>query len=336
MNGSVIHRSSASMALVLALLVVLAAPTLVACGGSNQTSTSQPTATPSASPSGSAAIVQAGTIVFAKGTPEKYDTYSIATDGTGVKRLTKGAAAEPSGWSPDGKQILYMSGGQTWIMKANGSDKRRLTSGDRGAIWPTFSPDAKRIAFCNTFHVSTNDGLPPAHVWVMDADGGNPRQVTRGNGNDFFPAWGPDGRIYFLHKGPLRTWSSLDGDVYSVRPDGKDLKRVTRLEHIVGFGLSPDGKTLAVHDTEQYSILLVPVDGSSAPKKVVGEEVRIERMCPAWSPDGTALALAHQCLIADYTGVTKDSEVYVVNTDGSGLATVPNAQGGYSVVWRPD
>jgi Tol biopolymer transport system component len=342
--------SAVAATLVAALLLLPLTLTLVACGGSDTTPSSSPAgaasppgaaASPGAATGSPAAIaVHPGTIVFARlhraASGDKYDAWTASTDGADLVRLTRGRMAEPTGWSPDGKKILSMVDGQTWVMNADGSHQRQLTDSRLGALWAVFSPDGKRIAFSNNFHTYGDDGLPPAHINVMNADGSGARVVTRGGANDMIPTWGPDGMIYFLRKPQTRSWYSPDGDVYAVRPDGSGLVRVTKMEHVGGFALSPDGKTLAVHDTAQYRIVLLQVDGGGTPFTLVSEDLRIDLVQPAWSPDGKAVALAHQALITDGDTLDDTSEIYVVNADGSGLTAVPNVTGAYSVSWRPE
>ena len=68
--------------------------------------------------------------------------------------------------------------------------------------WPVWSPDGKRIAF-----TSNRDGN--YEIYVMDADGGNPHNLTRCSAQDNFATWSPDGKkIAFI--------SNRDGgsDVY--------------------------------------------------------------------------------------------------------------------------
>lgn len=54
---------------------------------------------------------------------------------------------------------------------------------------PQFSPDGRKIAFCSDRSTSATE------IWMADADGTHPEQITRGPGRfQCFPAWSPDGR----------------------------------------------------------------------------------------------------------------------------------------------
>jgi hypothetical protein len=73
--------------------------------------------------------------------------------GTLVK-LTKDGRASGPRWSPNGKQIAYIDRGNLWVMKANGSHKKRLTVGAPRYIdsRPTWSPNGRYLAFVRTGH----------------------------------------------------------------------------------------------------------------------------------------------------------------------------------------
>jgi TolB protein len=67
-----------------------------------------------------------------------------------------------------------------------GGDRRDLLTGGLNN-WPAVAPDGGRIAF-----TSNRDG--DFDVWVMNADGGAARNLTRRPGLDLRPSWSPDGR----------------------------------------------------------------------------------------------------------------------------------------------
>nr|WP_296076805.1 hypothetical protein [uncultured Actinoplanes sp.] len=62
-------------------------------------------------------------------------------------RLTRGGGYARPRWSPDGTQLAFLKAGQLWVMRADGSAKRRLTT--RAAAGPSWAPDGKSIAFAS-------------------------------------------------------------------------------------------------------------------------------------------------------------------------------------------
>ena len=74
-----------------------------------------------------------------------------------------------------------------WMMNADGSGLRPMTSGDHADTEPRFSPDGKRLLFTSNRGGSTQ-------LWVMPTDGGEPRQLTTFGPGISGAEWSPDGR----------------------------------------------------------------------------------------------------------------------------------------------
>ena len=82
-----------------------------------------------------------------------------------------------------------------------------------------FSPDGRRIAFCSQ---RSGDAI---EVWVADADGSTPTQLTHGPGRwQCSPMWSPDGRRLAFES------QSLDGSwhIWTVDAEGGTLQQVTK------------------------------------------------------------------------------------------------------------
>jgi len=82
-----------------------------------------------------------------------------------------------------------------------------------------FSPDGRRIAFCSQ---RSGDAI---EVWVADADGSTPTQLTHGPGRwQCSPMWSPDGRrIAFESQSPDGSWH-----IWTVDTEGGTLQQVTK------------------------------------------------------------------------------------------------------------
>jgi len=96
--------------------------------------------------------------------------------------------------SPDGRQLVFSLLGDLYRMPIDGGAATRITSGPAWEVQPRWSPDGSRIAF-------TSDRGGGNNLWTVDANGGDPVQVTK---EDFRllnnPAWTPDGRFIIGRK----------------------------------------------------------------------------------------------------------------------------------------
>jgi len=79
----------------------------------------------------------------------KPQVYLRAATGA-VKRLTTGMDAAHPQLSPDRELVAFDSGNAIWLVRTDGTGLRRLSDGDAAETWPTFSPDGNRIAFSST------------------------------------------------------------------------------------------------------------------------------------------------------------------------------------------
>jgi imidazolonepropionase-like amidohydrolase/Tol biopolymer transport system component len=110
--------------------------------------------------------------------------------------------------SPDGSTLVFDVLGDLYTLPVTGGRATRITSGPAYDVQPQRSPDGTRIAF-------TSDRDGGDNLWVVDADGSNPEQVS---GESFRlvngPAWTPDGRYLLGRKHFTSTRSLGAGEVW--------------------------------------------------------------------------------------------------------------------------
>ncbi len=137
---------------------------------------------PSWSPDGSQ-------LVFVSDRAGSPQLYLMNADGSGTRRLTfDGGYNSAPAWSPDGRWIAYEarlnSQFDIWLIDPQGQVNVPLIDHPRSDEAPCWSPDSRKIAF----H-STRRGNPD--IYVVDIDGKNLRRLTRGEGANKQPDWGP-------------------------------------------------------------------------------------------------------------------------------------------------
>ncbi len=152
--------------------------------------------------------------------------------------------------SPDGKTLVFDMLGDLYKVSIDGGKAEALTEGIAWSYQARFSPNGQEIAF-----ISDRDGAD--NIWVIDADGGNPRQIsseswkTDGTHNLHTPYWTPDGQWIAARKGYVSRRSIPAGAIWMYhRSGGQGSMMVDRLhdaaseKNIVEPSFSPDGKTM--------------------------------------------------------------------------------------------
>jgi Tol biopolymer transport system component len=155
-------------------------------------------------------------IVFTSVRDGDLDLYSMKLDGSDVRRLTSELGYDGGAFfSPDGKQIVYRAQHPTdpkqiedykrlltanlvrptrldlWVMDADGSNKRQITTLNVASFAPFFHPSGKKILFS-----SNNPDVRGREfdLWMVNLDGSDLERVTYAPGFDGFPMFSPDGK----------------------------------------------------------------------------------------------------------------------------------------------
>lgn len=211
-------------------------------------------------------------------------------------------------WSPDGTKIAFVGDkdGDTraYIMSADGSGTRLVTSDTKKVDAPDWSPEGKRLAVS----VCTNSAKDEWDIYVVDVDGSHLQRLTHDKGDSAQPAWSPDGKS-------IAFTSATNGpyQIYVMNADGSNRRQVTQGEHP---SWSPDGKKLAFTKwggpgTNTFQIYTVYIDGTDL--REVTDKNLLKASQPAWSPDGSRIAFVATPALG---GV---QQIYVIGPDGSSL-----------------
>jgi Tol biopolymer transport system component len=180
----------------------------------------------------------------------------------------------------DGQRIVYLAkvtdNRNVWIINADGTGNKALTSDTFPKYSLRVSPDGRYIVFS----YSRPDNIP--HIWRMDADGSNLKQLT--TKEDYNPSFSPDGRWVVFHS--LRTGRTT---LWKVSIDGGEEVQIsdkTAYDPI----LSPDGKLISCWYYDESA-----KPPRSRPALISFEDGQLikvldfpttARSRPVWSPDG--------------------------------------------------
>ncbi|HEX6928557.1 MAG TPA: amidohydrolase family protein [Gammaproteobacteria bacterium] len=144
--------------------------------------------------------------------------------------------------SPDGETIVFDLLGDIFTIPFEGGEATQVTSGMAWDMQPRFSPDGSEIAF-------TSDRAGGDNIWIMNADGSDPRQLT----DESFrllnnPAWTPDGEYIAARKHFTGTRSLGSGEIWLYHTGGGEGLQMTEKPNdqkdVNDPAFSPDGRYL--------------------------------------------------------------------------------------------
>ena len=209
-------------------------------------------------------------------------------------------------WSPDGKHIIFgigtfnaffngfhgvflkpgdrtEGGAQIAIVNPDGTEFRELTRGPNNNAFPSMSPDGRKFVY-RTF------GPEGQGLRIMDIT--TNRVTSIGDGYDNFPLWSPRGNLIIFSR-----QDAGDYEIYSIKPDGSGLKRLTRARgNDAHMAWSPDGEHIVFASSRMGFKDEVPYTDAPQPygeifvMRADGSHVRQltdnqwEEGTPAWRP----------------------------------------------------
>jgi TolB protein len=288
--------------------------------------------------------------------------FLINPDGSGARQLThppQGGLDDQPNWAPDGSRIVFSREpagddgrlGTFWTVKPDGSDPQLQSSTCPGGPAtcleneqrhePLYSPDGSKIAYgWAAGQVSDFGQIQFSDVWVMNADGTDPRRLTSFTADapysqDVGPgAWSPDGTQlviarsmspvgepaggsalfiinadgsglrqltpWALRAGSRADWSSdgrrivfrtippndePGGDIYTIRPDGRGLRQLTHFppDGVLGeLGFSPDAKSIVfTRGGESRDMFVMRANGTHIEQIT---QTELSENWPDWAP----------------------------------------------------
>lgn len=189
--------------------------------------------------------------------------------------------------SPDTKRVAFQRNEgdgryRVWVMDADGTNAKRITSGENDDRHPAWSPDGRTLAVD-----SGSEGR--REIWLVDVGGGQRTQITQLGGIASFPSFSPDGsRVAFY------LYRNGGTDLWTVKRDGSDVTQITKelaseqrqqctfACHAASW--SPRGDRLAISSGDHSKVLVLAPTPGSVPQAISPDDERAH--FPMYLSDG--------------------------------------------------
>ena len=264
----------------------------------------------------------------------------VSADGTSHRKLTSREVNESQArWSPSGDRIAFVSstneGAELYVYWVKEGQFARLTQLPNGPSSISWSPDGKQLAFTMKVnqappvlvkmpkkpkgakwakapritdrlkHEADGSGyISPgfAHIFVVPADGGTPRQITSGNFNHRGSlSWHPDGKSLFFSANRNEDWEYdfVNSEVYKVDVSSGSIQPLTqRKGPDYSPKVSPDGNWIAflgfedkVQAYQLRRLYIMKTDGSE--KRLLTESLDRSIGSIEWDASGQGLYIGY-------------------------------------------
>lgn len=251
---------------------------------------------PQLSPDGKTVAFTVQTIDLAQNTKPK-QIYSVALNGGAPRQITTaGSTNERPQWSPDSKQIAFISdrsgSAQVWIMNADGTTPRQVTNLSTEASGVLFSPDGKKLVFVSdVFPDCQDDACNKAHL-EAEKDSKVKARTYTALLYRHWTTWQSKRRSHLMvvdvAGGPVKDLTPGDRDVPPFSLGGPDDYAISADSKEVCYAMNTDPVPAMSTNSDLF---VVPITGGDSVKITTNPGADNS---PQYSPDGRWLAYRSQ------------------------------------------
>lgn len=223
-------------------------------------------------------------------------------------------------WCTDGKRIIYVAkwppadagekwpeSREIWIMKADGSERKKITTNRYANEYPTLSPNGKTILF-------SSNRTGTWKLYTINIDGSNEKDLglesTSSDENDpCYADWSPDGKYFCF------PWTKNGQRLLHIaNSDGTGVKGISTITGLYPHW-SSDGKSITYYS--KGNIHTINVDGTNHRQITDNTDPTSDKLRPIyaqWSADGNSIYFI------------RGDDIVNVSTDGSNeklIASIP-------------
>ncbi len=237
-------------------------------------------------------------------------------------------------WSPDGRRIAYLMN-----VPDEGLKLGKAPDKPEGANWAKPLEVIDKVTYRADGAGYIKAGFDK--IFMVDADGGAPRQLTFGAYHDGAPEWTPDGRAILFSAVRKPDWEMvvLDSEIYRLDVASGTVSALTSRDGPdLAPEVSPDGRTIAYlgfddhkKGFEQNDIYVMGANGGSPRRVAPNLDRNIQQI--EWAPDGRSLyAVYEEAGSVTVSRIGLDGSVRPIARDlAASSYDRPYAGGGFSV-----
>lgn len=255
-----------------------------------------------------------------------------------VTSVTDGACVDPcvdrTGQWLAFSSTMHRKTADIYIKPVSGKTTTQVTNDPADDVMPAFSPDSKSLAFAS-------DRAGNWDIYVISVDGGPAIQITNDADHELHPTWSADGSmIAYCRFGS----QSCRWEIWAVEVQRPGVR------HFLEYGVFPEwcpdiaSNKIVFQRAKQrgsfdYSIWTVDfVDGQAVAPTEVVSAANAALINPGWSPDGKRIVFV---AVIDPDSIPgsrpKQSDLWLVNVDGSGRSNLTNGQfANFQPTWGGD